>query len=299
MAQKIGVDKVACRCVIRSTHGLPCAHEIAELMMEGRPIPLSFVHPYWTKLDLVNTVDVSSVLTIDPELESLYNIFQSEPEGGKIVLKQKLRELIDPATTSLIPPSVKVRTKVKTLNEGKLYRTSVKQRLLGYDASFPSKIRHFIHNIVNVESDGHYGFRAIAALLGISEHNWRDIRMNLIGELHTFRDEYIELYGTAMRCLTYLPLRSAAPSVIQHRIITIGFVDDCHFVQVFLKSGSPIPPVARNWHKYRYDIAQMYETWTLQYYQKDAESLECDSPQDMSLSIHQQIQAHYLKSSAG
>ncbi|XP_052171683.1 PKS-NRPS hybrid synthetase cheA-like [Diospyros lotus] len=316
MAQKIGVDKVACRCVIRSTHGLPCAHEIAELMMEGRPIPLSFVHPYWTKLDLVNTVDVSSVLTIDPELESLYNIFQSEPEGGKIILKQKLRELIDPTTTSLIPPSVKVRTKgkpslkkkievdtstrrdpsyfeivqsihdsisptiqssVKTLNEGKLYRTSVKQRLLGYDASFPSKIRHFIHNIVNVESDGHCGFRAIAALLGMSEHNWRDIRMNLIGELHTFRDEYIELYGSAMRvdelmhalscfecvappqhwmtlpdmghliaskynvvlvhlsrmqCLTYLPLRSAAPSVIQHRIITIGFVDDCHFVQV-------------------------------------------------------------------
>ncbi|XP_052172209.1 protein FAR1-RELATED SEQUENCE 5-like [Diospyros lotus] len=29
---------------------------------------------------------------------------------------------------------------------------------------------------------------------------------------------------------------------------------------VFLKSGSPIPPVARNWHKYRYDIAREWET---------------------------------------
>ena len=130
-----------------------------------------------------------------------------------------------------------------------------------------------------MESDGHCGFRAIAALLGMSEHNWRDIHINLIGELHTFRDEYIELYGSVMRvdelihtlsyfecvaprqhwmtlpdmghliaskynvilvhlsrmqCLTYLPLRSVAPSVIQHRIITIGFVNDCHFVQVLL-----------------------------------------------------------------
>ena len=147
------------------------------------------------------------------------------------MLKQKLRELIHPATTSLMPPNVKVRTKgklssknkieidrstrrdpsyfelvqsgqdsisptlssVKT-SQGKLYRTNVKHRLLGYDASFPPNIQYFIHNIVNVESDGYCGFRAIAVLLGMSEHNWMDIRMNLIGELHTFRDEYTELY---------------------------------------------------------------------------------------------------------
>jgi len=275
------------------------------------------VHPHWTKLNLVQTAnDLSSVLTIDGEIESIYNIFQSEGATGKIVLKQKSRELIHQITTSLMPPNVKVRTKgklssknkieidrstrrdpsyfelvqsrqdsisptlssVKT-SQGKPYRTNVKPRLLGYDASFPPNIQYFIHNIVNVESDGHCGFRAIAALLGMSEHNWRDIRINLIEELHTFRDEYIELYGSVMRvdelihtlscfecvaprqhwmtlpdmghliaskynvilvhlsrmqCLTYLPLRSVAPSVIQHRIITIGFVDDCHFVQVLL-----------------------------------------------------------------
>ncbi|XP_052208410.1 protein FAR-RED IMPAIRED RESPONSE 1-like [Diospyros lotus] len=44
IAQKIGVDKISCGCVIRSTHGLPCAHEIAEFIIQGRPIPLSVVH---------------------------------------------------------------------------------------------------------------------------------------------------------------------------------------------------------------------------------------------------------------
>ena len=68
--------------------------------------------------------------------------------------------------------------------------------MLGYDASFPSNIQHFIHNVVNVELDRHCGFCAIAMLLSMSEHNWGDIiHMNLIGELHTFHSEYTELYG--------------------------------------------------------------------------------------------------------
>ena len=82
------MDKLACGYVIKSTYSLPCAHEIAELMMQGQPIPLSFVHLHWTKLNLVQTVDdLSSMLTIDPEVENIYNIFQSEPAIGKIVLK--------------------------------------------------------------------------------------------------------------------------------------------------------------------------------------------------------------------
>ena len=84
------MNKVAYGCVIRSTYGLSCAHEIVELMMEGRAIPLSFVHPHWAKLNLVQTAssdDVSSLLTIDLEIESIYNIFHLEPTTVKTVLK--------------------------------------------------------------------------------------------------------------------------------------------------------------------------------------------------------------------
>ena len=51
-ANSIGVDASACGCVIRYTHGLPCAHEIAEYKRESSPIPLESVDPYWKKLDL-------------------------------------------------------------------------------------------------------------------------------------------------------------------------------------------------------------------------------------------------------
>ncbi|XP_052193761.1 uncharacterized protein LOC127802110 [Diospyros lotus] len=349
VAQKIGVDKISCGCVIRSTHGLPCAHEIAEFIIQGRPIPLSVVHSYWRKLHLMQTScdeDISSLLMIEPEIDTIYKKFQLESEAGKLVLKQKLRELVDPATTSLMAPSVKVKTKGKPSSKKKYHfdsstkrdpsyfeivqsshdnttpviqssskigkkckhsksRVNVKYRLRGYDDSFPPNVQYFIHNIVNVDSDGHCGFRAIAALLGMSEQNWGDIRLNLIEELHVFRAEYSQLYGSNMRvdelihalscfesvappqhrmtlpdmghliaskynvvlihlfrlqCLTYLPLRSVPPPSLQHRIISIGFVNDCHFVQVFLKSNSPIPPVALKWHRYRADSAREWET---------------------------------------
>ena len=56
-----------------------------------------------------------------------------------------------------------------------------------------------MHSIFNVELDEYYGFCAIAGLLGMSEHNWRDVRFSLIGELQSFRAKYTQLYGLDMR----------------------------------------------------------------------------------------------------
>ena len=39
-ANSIGIDVEACGCVLRHTHGLPCAHEIADYIRQDRPIPL-------------------------------------------------------------------------------------------------------------------------------------------------------------------------------------------------------------------------------------------------------------------
>ncbi|XP_052177632.1 uncharacterized protein LOC127791693 [Diospyros lotus] len=272
LAYKIGIDKVSCGCVIRSTYGLPCAHEIAEFMVQGRPIPLSTVHPHWTRLQLVQSAydGVSSQVTIEPEIESIYKMFYSEPEPGKQVLKKKLREIVNPDTTSLQPPTMKVRTKGRPTSKKKIQiDTSTKRdpslfeivqssqdsrslatwiskrntnRLKGYDDCFPPQIQPFLHNIVNVESDGHCGFRAIAGLLVASKYN------------------VVLVHLSRIQCLTYLPLRSIPPPAVQHRMITIGFVNDCHFVQVFLKPRSPIPPVALNWYRFRCDNARDWET---------------------------------------
>ncbi|XP_028103953.1 uncharacterized protein LOC114303001 [Camellia sinensis] len=47
-ANSVGIDVAACGCVLRRTYGLPCVHEIADYMRQGRPIPLSSIHVHWT-----------------------------------------------------------------------------------------------------------------------------------------------------------------------------------------------------------------------------------------------------------
>ncbi|XP_012570222.1 uncharacterized protein [Cicer arietinum] len=50
---------------------------------------------------------------------------------------------------------------------------------------------------------------------------------------------------------TFFPLRSLPPTPISdHRMIVIAFVNNCHFVQVYLKPNSPIPPPSNLWRKY-------------------------------------------------
>ena len=75
--------------VNRTLYGLPCAHELAELIKEGRTIPLDSVHSHWGKLDTMND-DVSYELTITPEIDSILRQFADCDEAGKIALKRKL-----------------------------------------------------------------------------------------------------------------------------------------------------------------------------------------------------------------
>ena len=48
--------------------------------------------------------NVSSELTITPEIDSILRQFTDCDEASKIALKRKLRELACPATTSMFPP---------------------------------------------------------------------------------------------------------------------------------------------------------------------------------------------------
>ena len=54
---------------------------------------------------------VSSELTITPEIDSILRQFADCDEAGKIALKRKLRELAYPATTSMFAPLEKVKVK--------------------------------------------------------------------------------------------------------------------------------------------------------------------------------------------
>ncbi|KAL7180713.1 hypothetical protein ACSBR1_039722 [Camellia fascicularis] len=107
-ASSVGIDITACGCVVRRTHGLSCAHEIANYMRKNRSIPLTSVYSYWTKLDILSTPHtVSEEWTCTPELELFAKRFEEVDPDVKRLLLQKLRELAKPNCTFLIESKVK------------------------------------------------------------------------------------------------------------------------------------------------------------------------------------------------
>ena len=74
-ANFVGIDVVACGCVIRHTHGLPCAHEIAEYKRDFRPIPLSSVDSHWRKLSIAPTY-ASNNHSFDVSCEAELELFK-------------------------------------------------------------------------------------------------------------------------------------------------------------------------------------------------------------------------------
>ncbi|KAM1005739.1 hypothetical protein ACFX1T_002602 [Malus domestica] len=65
---------------------------------------------------------------------------------------------------------------------------------------------------------------------------------------------------SSTQCLTFLPLRSAPVSLPRRRQIAIGFMNDCHCVEVFLRPGHPVPPIASDWIRYHTPAAQGWDT---------------------------------------
>ena len=61
-----------------------------------------------------------------------------------------------------------------------------------------------------------------------------DIWMTLpdMGHLIASRYNIVLVHLSIRQCLTYLPLRSVSPAPLHHKLIELGFVEDCHIVQV-------------------------------------------------------------------
>ena len=99
----VGLDKSRCGCTIRSTHGLPCACELASFGVGS--IPLQSVHLIWTRLSFldISSDDTSAELSIQQEWAVIMNRFNEVDMAGKINIKAD--------NTSLCPPREKVKTK--------------------------------------------------------------------------------------------------------------------------------------------------------------------------------------------
>jgi len=107
----VGFNSEHCGCVLRSTHGLPCACALARYQFGV--IPLNEVHVMWTRLSFsdISSGKLSSELSCQEEFEVITNQFKEVDIVGKLTIKNKLREIAYLDMTSMCPSREKIKTK--------------------------------------------------------------------------------------------------------------------------------------------------------------------------------------------
>ncbi|XP_028113459.1 PKS-NRPS hybrid synthetase CHGG_01239-like [Camellia sinensis] len=231
----VGIDVVACGCILRRTHGLPCAHEIAEYFQQGRPIPLSCINPHWRKLDML-PVSASAFVKLDCKTETDFFIekFQTINETQQVIILKKLRELISPDSTFLMEPELKTDTRRRGRGRGRgqfKIDTSTKREpsafefVLSEEDSYSqgvtistAPVRKQVQrkkakkdNVCMMQSTNRiYYFeqfleklrpyiRHIKDVQADGEDDWQQVRRNLLTELHSNVVYYVQLFGSQER----------------------------------------------------------------------------------------------------
>ncbi|XP_073219851.1 uncharacterized protein [Cicer arietinum] len=218
----VGIDQNECRCTIRTTHGLPCACEIAKYSMIPHSIPLDVIHVWWSKLTFhVNVSSKPSKLSVKYEIDVIVKKFEELDVPGKISLKGKSkvskRDTLtkhDPSWWEYVDASVRCSgtNACSTITTSKVQklapRPSVQKltprpsvskvqqpTVLLFKDWLPVEIHKFIDNIIDVGDDGDCGYRAVAGLLGMGENCWAFIRQQCVVELQEFMSHYNIIFG--------------------------------------------------------------------------------------------------------
>ncbi|KAL5172984.1 PKS-NRPS hybrid synthetase [Glycine soja] len=223
----LGNNLSSCGCVMRSTHGLPCACELSRYTAGS--IPLESVHLFWRRLCFSDQGLCETEVTIKEEIEVISKRFDELDVAGKVTLKK----IAYPDHNSMCPPPSKVNTKGAPKKPMKRSQTSTKRdpsyweyvdafhsvqssnspvkrsascsqprqptRIIPILDQFASFFQGFIRDVVDVKADGNCGYRSIAALLGMGEDSWLLVRNELIKELGRWSHEYMNLFGGTER----------------------------------------------------------------------------------------------------
>lgn len=63
-----------------------------------------------------------------------------------------------------------------------------------YISAISAGLRPYIEHIKDVIADGNCGFRAVSDMIGMSEDGWIQVGQNLLNELQSHLEYYIQLY---------------------------------------------------------------------------------------------------------
>ena len=111
---------------MRTSYGLPCAHEHALYSSAGQSIPLDSIDRFWTKLDLSPCMSLEDDdIGCEEEIQKFTATFKKKSTSGKFSLLRKLKDIIAPSTSSVYKPvvhnttrgcpSLKNQSKLKTI----------------------------------------------------------------------------------------------------------------------------------------------------------------------------------------
>ncbi|KAH6796882.1 hypothetical protein C2S52_021436 [Perilla frutescens var. hirtella] len=270
------VDPLLCGCVLRTKCGLPCAHEIDQHVRSSTPFSLDVVDKFWRKLDMEPTgakVDVAS--DIDNRWFETWtcanNMFAQANES---------------ASCSQVPDSFEVDTSLSQVlfttrpQKQKVIHPKASHHLgIGYIDQIPAAFRGYVTRTEDVTADGHCGFRVIAGWVLGDQEAWSRVCTYLFYEIHTnleiwdkcFLERHVvaTVYNVVLVTLggryptTFLPLSSTVP--VDPKCIFMAAVKiregkrANHFIQVFMKSKHPFPPISVQWKDFCMDCAAGWE----------------------------------------
>ncbi|GKD46876.1 FAR-RED impaired response 1-like protein [Tanacetum coccineum] len=299
-----------CRCQLRTSYGLPCSHEQAMYLYVGQPLPLDVVDAFWKKFDFSPCISSGDNLDCEAELEELNAEFNKQfglpsttsvrdpiakkttrgrPSGRKTYVPPK------PSNSSL-PKQARHEyinqfprmfhafiDRVQDVKAGRncgLRATTVGLRL--HEDEWPT-IRYRLLQELNMHHQQY------VSMFGADVYNNVRDRLNFfnidecapmikwmsmpeIGILIASHFNVILHTITNLGFQTYLPLRSSPPPWHQHDFISLGFVNNGHYVCLFLKEGYPLPTVATQWFRFKSDCAT---SWITPYMERINNSLSC------------------------
>ncbi|KAL7154829.1 hypothetical protein ABFS83_03G029800 [Erythranthe nasuta] len=102
--EQLKLEFMSCICDIRTTHGLPCAHELHGNVINRTPISLDWIDPYWKHLSMEPMICTKDehLPTDAEEMEAWRAVFDPSDAKKRVQLLMKLREITHRESNSLI-----------------------------------------------------------------------------------------------------------------------------------------------------------------------------------------------------
>ncbi|KAL5127599.1 hypothetical protein HKD37_14G039990 [Glycine soja] len=228
-----------CGCVMRITHGFPCACELYIYFIGT--IPLETIHMFWQMLSFSDQRLSESQVTITKEIKTISKRFEELDVCDKYV---------------------------DALHSMQNSNSSVKRSASSSDLAIPirtmpilDQFHPFIHdsieNIMDVKTGGNCGYHAIVALLSMSEDSWSLVPSRLLKELGKWFDEYINLFGGIDK---FEELKRSLLVDGLSMVTMDKWMDITNMGYVYLRDRCPLPALALLWSRNCHPEAKQWPT---------------------------------------